>query len=105
MQANATQLKEAFATKAEPRHIAAAAGPYTSFGAARLYVVIADKDHAKAVKKAGIRLITAYGVTERPCAYYVGYQNFSGQVPGQALAIQESLQLLGVSCYVDGQQD
>jgi hypothetical protein len=105
MQATTAQLKEAFATQATARHIEAAAGPYTSFGAARLYVVIADKDDRKAVKKAGIKLIAAYGVTESPCAYYVGYQNFSGQVPGRALAIQESLKALGVSCYVDGQQD
>lgn len=101
----AQSIKSAFDAKPTQAHVDAAYMPFTRWGAARVYVVIAEKDHVKAIKKAGIRLAPAYGVTTSPCAFYVGYQNFEGQTPGRALAIKDALEAIGIQSYVDGQSD
>lgn len=77
-------------------------------GCARVYVAIADDDHAKGIAKAARKLgldfqkRSYYGTRN---ALYIGYDNLDGRELARGSAVVAALTAAGITCYRDEQGD
>jgi len=76
--------------------------PEQGIGACRVYVSLAEKEHAKGIAAAAKALgkifqkKAYYGLTN---ALYIGYDNFSGRELARGTTVQRILTEAGIRCY------